>query len=108
MDYGHYGTVEDCDFSAAILDACRFINVDIARVRLPTQPHVLVPEPHRVARILDSSDWPSGTRVWASTLAEELPSVNATVDHMAMSAKRYKVADDVLGEAVRLVGGVFL
>jgi hypothetical protein len=62
-DYGSYpwfqdGAIEDCDFSEAHLNYCRFIGCDMRTLRLPRWPYFSFLEPLRHAEELRRVPWP--------------------------------------------------
>jgi hypothetical protein len=68
-DFGHwpeygsqseyqFGAIEDCDFTEARLDGCRFMGCDPRTLRLPKWPCFTLLEPHRKAEELRAISWP--------------------------------------------------
>ena len=56
--YGAHGSIEDCDFTEARLDGCRFMGCDPATLRLPGWPHFTVLDPVHRAPELRRLPWP--------------------------------------------------
>jgi hypothetical protein len=52
------GSIEDCDFTEARLDGCRFVGCDINTIRLPSWPCFTILEPARRWRELQALHWP--------------------------------------------------
>ncbi|WNG32286.1 pentapeptide repeat-containing protein [Archangium violaceum] len=52
------GAIEDCDFTEARLDACRFMGCDTRTLRFPKWPCFTILEPIRRAPELRSVKWP--------------------------------------------------
>ena len=52
------GSIEDCDFSAARLDGCRFMGCDPKSLKFPKWPCFTILEPLRVASELRGVKWP--------------------------------------------------
>ena len=52
------GSIEDCDFTEARLDGCRFVGCDIHTLRLPSWPCFTLLEPARRSHELSSIAWP--------------------------------------------------
>jgi uncharacterized protein YjbI with pentapeptide repeats len=68
-DFGHWpeygsapeyqlGSIEDCDFSEAQLDACRFMDCNPATLRFPKWPCFTILDPIRRAPELRGARWP--------------------------------------------------
>jgi hypothetical protein len=98
-DFGHWpeyasdpwyqhGSIEDCDFSEARLDGCRFHGCDPATLRLPKWPCFTFLDPIRRAPELRSAKWP-GT--FGDVVVENLhthPASTRTLTYYAPSAAR--------------------
>jgi|SRR6218665_522477 len=57
-DGWEHGAIEDCDFTEARLDGCRFMGCDPSTLRLPGWPHFTVLDPvHRAPELL-RVPWP--------------------------------------------------
>jgi Pentapeptide repeats (8 copies) len=52
------GSIEDCDFTEARLDGCRFIGCDLDTLRLPSWPCFTIQDPARRSRELNALEWP--------------------------------------------------
>jgi hypothetical protein len=72
-DFGHWpeygsepeyqlGSIEDCDFSEARLDGCRFIGCDPSTLRFPKWPCFTFLDPIGRSRELNSVQWPGSFR----------------------------------------------
>ncbi|ATB39571.1 hypothetical protein CYFUS_005016 [Cystobacter fuscus] len=72
-DFGHWpeymslpwyqhGSIEDCDFTEAQMDACRIMGCDPATIRFPKWPCFTFLDPIGRARELNSIQWPGGFR----------------------------------------------
>lgn len=53
-----HGFIEDCDFTDARLDGCRFHGCDPATLRFPKWPHFTILDPIGNAQALCSVKWP--------------------------------------------------
>jgi len=51
-------SIEDCDFSQATLDACRFLGCDVRTLRLPSWPRFTFIDPVARWRELRAHSWP--------------------------------------------------
>ena len=58
IDPWKLGGIEDCDFSEARLDGCRFFNCDMSAVRLPRWPCFTLMGPREHAAELSRHEWP--------------------------------------------------
>jgi hypothetical protein len=108
-DFGHwpeygsqpeyqFGSIEDCDFSEAQVDACRFIGCDPRTLRLPRWPCFSFLEPVRHANELRSAQWPGHFgEVIVDNLQKRHPvSTGALTYHAPSVAKRLGTnADDL-------------
>jgi len=74
-DFGHFpdyaplpcykmGGIEDCDFTAAHLHACRFVGCDASTLKFPRWPYFTLLEPYQRHREFASIMWPREIRAW--------------------------------------------
>jgi hypothetical protein len=98
-----YGVVEDCDFTGATLDAVRFLNCDMSRIKLPGWPHFTILHPHRLAAVVKSIAWPEKTITLANVTAEADPQESAVVYFAPEMCRRIKCTEANLLEAIKLV-----
>jgi hypothetical protein len=107
-DFGHwpeygkdpeyqFGALEDCDFSEAHLDACRFHGCDPRALRFPLWPYFTFVDPLRHATALRRGKWPE----WFNdVIVQELhthPSSTVALTYHAPSvAKRLRTTADDL------------
>ena len=91
------GAVEDCDFSEARLDACRFHGCDPRTLRLPRWPCFTILDPIGRAAELNRLKWPGlfGSVV-VGTLATEPRSTVALTYHAPSIAKRMETTPEEL------------
>lgn len=79
---GEHGQLEDCDFSRARLDGCRFHGCDIRTIQLPRWPCFTLIHPIANAAALSQLDWPGRFgQVIIEDLAKEPPSTVAVTWH---------------------------
>lgn len=96
-----FGGVEDCDFSEARLDLCRFHGCDMRTVRLPKWPSFTIVDPLRYGRELMSVPWPGIFRpVILEGPLKELPSTVALTFYAPTEAKRSETTVEELKAAV--------
>ncbi|WNG33081.1 hypothetical protein F0U61_05180 [Archangium violaceum] len=92
--------LEDCDFSEARLDACRFHGCDMRTMRLPRWPCFTIMDPRGHAAELGRLAWPGRFgRVVIEDFAEEPESVVALTYHAPSVAERL----DTTAEELRAV-----
>lgn len=60
-----WGSIQDCDFTAAILDDCRFVGCDIKTIKLPSWPCFTMLDPHQNAAFFQDATLPASLRSWA-------------------------------------------
>ncbi|QRN95404.1 hypothetical protein JRI60_41070 [Archangium violaceum] len=98
---GEHGHVEDCDFSEARLDLCRFHNCDMRTLRLPRWPCFTILDPIGRGHELTSVEWPGSFRpVTLEGDYKEVPSVVATTFYAPAEAKRSGTTEDELKAAI--------
>jgi hypothetical protein len=102
-DYGtgwEHGAIEDCDFSEAQLDGCRFHGCDPATLRFPKWPCFTFLDPIGRSRELNSVQWPGRVGpVVIESLYKQPPSTVALTEHALSVAKQF----DTTPEALRAV-----
>lgn len=88
------GGIEDCDFSASHLHACRFVGCDPSTLRFPRWPHFTLLEPFRRNREFASMTWPREIRSWFTSF-DMYPSTTAAVVFSATAlAKEAGVSEE--------------
>jgi hypothetical protein len=101
MTGGEHGHVEDCDFSEARLDLCRFHGCDMRTLRLPRWPCFTILDPIGRGRELTSVKWPGSFRpVTVEGPYQEVPSVVATTFYAPAEAKRAGTTEEELKAAI--------
>ncbi|WP_309891003.1 hypothetical protein [Archangium sp.] len=107
-DFGHWpeysslpwyqhGFIEDCDFSEARLDGCRFHGCDPATLRLPRWPCFTFLDPIARAPELRGVKWPG---IFGDVIVDNLhtdpPSTRTLTYHAPSVAKRMETTDEEL------------
>jgi hypothetical protein len=112
-DFGNWpdnpgeGSIEDCDFSGAHLDACRFFDCDIRTIRFPTWPYFTILEPARRGRELSTLPWPGDIgRIEGKILAEEPPTTVAVTLSALELAKRSGTTPEAIKAVLTKLDGV--
>ncbi|MFY0570605.1 pentapeptide repeat-containing protein [Archangium lansingense] len=94
---GEHGLVEDCDFSEARLDGCRFHGCDMRTIRLPRWPCFTILDPIGNAAALSRLNWPGRFgRVIINTLVKDPPSTVAETWHAPSVTKGLDTTPDEL------------
>jgi len=103
-DFGHFsrpalpyedmGGIEDCDFSAAHLHACRFVGCDASTLRFPRWPYFTILEPYRRRAEFATITWPREIRSWFTSAYGD-PTTTAAVTFSATAlAKQAGISED--------------
>jgi hypothetical protein len=103
-DFGHWpsyseraehGSIEDCDFTEARLQACRFMGCDPRTLRFPRWPCFTILDPIRRAPELRSVKWPGLVGdVIMEDLHNEPPTTVATTYHAPTIAQRLETTPE--------------
>lgn len=113
-DFGHWteqhpnGSIENCDFSDAVLDGCRFMDCDIDSIKLPKWPCFTIVYPQRRRSELESLQWPGEVRIWATVVAQSIEITAASVGHAPTLAKQFSCTEEELREALIRLGNVLM
>lgn len=103
-----FGGTEECDFTAATLDGCRFHNVDVSSLRFPRWPHVVVPDPHLRAADVTAIEWPGHLGKYMQICTDKPPSVRAAVLHIPSLVRLVACTEEQAREALERFGGVVM
>jgi hypothetical protein len=107
-DFGHWpeygsepefqqGSVADCDFSEARLDACRFMDCDPATLRFPKWPCFTFLDPISRASELLKAEWPDlFRRVIVDQFRTQPARTKAVTYHAPSIAKRLETTPEAL------------
>lgn len=112
-DFGHWpdsprpGHIQDCDFSAAQLDGCRFLECDVHTLHFPAWPHFTLIDPVRRARELSSAPWPGDIARIVMSGFEEIPRTTVAITYSAFSlAKRHGTTPEAIKATLEKLEGV--
>lgn len=94
------GSVQDCDFTQAALDLCRFFSVDVSRQKFAGLPQFVVRLPNTSASADFDRPWPGNLNRFLSLLQEEEPVVTGMTGTTTDFKRRYKVTEEELLEAL--------
>ena len=102
------GSIEDCDFSEAHLDATRFLNCDIRTLRFPPWPCFTIFDPVRRARELRQLPWPERVgRIEVECFAQAPPSTVALTQSATDLAKRRGTTLEAIKAVLEKLDGVY-
>jgi hypothetical protein len=95
------GSIEDCDFTDARLDGCRFMSCDPKALKFPKWPCFTILEPLRVASELRGAGWPGrfGELVM-DTLDEHPAPTRALTLYAPEEARRFKTTPEDIRAAI--------
>lgn len=112
-DFGHWpgssrpGHIQDCDFSAAQLDACRFLACDTNTLRFPPWPCFTILEPFQRYRELRAVQWPGDIgRIEVEGFAQDPPSTVAVTLSAPALAKRSGTTPEAIRATLETLDGV--
>lgn len=101
-----FGSVEHCDFTEAILDGCRFVNVDASTLKFPGFPHVIVLDPHTRAGEVAGLEWPGHLGRYMEICTNKPESVKASVLHIPSLARLVQCTEEEIKAAFEKFGGL--
>ncbi len=102
------GSLEDCDFSEANLDATRFLACDMSTLRLPSWPCFTFYDPVRRWREWRALQWPGDIGpVIVEGFAEYPPTSVAVTFSASALAKRSGTTPDAIKAVLEKVDGVY-
>lgn len=112
-DFGHWpdsprpGHIQDCDFSAAQLDACRFLECDTNTLRFPPWPCFTLLNPVQRSRELSAAPWPGDIGPIVMSGFEEIPRTTVAVTYSAPAlAKRHGTTPEAIKAILEKLDGV--
>ncbi|MDC0711511.1 hypothetical protein POL68_23775 [Stigmatella sp. ncwal1] len=82
LPHREVGGIEDCDFTAAHLHACRFVGCDPHTLRFPRWPHFTILEPFRRRQEFAAIPWPQALHAWFTTAGTD-PETTAAITFSA-------------------------
>ena len=101
------GSIEDCDFSQARLDATRFLGCDIRTLRFPSWPCFTILDPVRRWRELSAHTWPTQIGPIVVEGFAESPATTAALTFSAPElAKRYGTTPEAIRAVLEKLDGV--
>jgi hypothetical protein len=101
------GHVQDCDFSAAHLDGCRFLACDTGTLRFPSWPCFTILEPFRRCRELSAVSWPGDIGpIVVEGFSEDPPSTVAVTYAAEDLARRRGTSPEEIRATLERLDGV--
>jgi hypothetical protein len=111
-DFGNWrdtseGSIQDCDFTRAQLDQCRFLGCDVRTIRFPSWPCFTIFDPARRWRELSALPWPGDIGpVVVEGFAEEPPTTVAVTYSAPDMAKRRGTTPEAIKAMLEKLDGV--
>ena len=102
------GSIEDCDFTGARLDACRFIDCDISTLKLPSWPHFTLLDPMRRKSELLAVKWPGTAHITVEALMMSPPQTMAATYSATVLAKHADTTEEAIRAVLDTLPGVIL
>jgi hypothetical protein len=102
------GGIEDCDFTDARLDACRFIDCDPSTLKFPSWPCFTILDPMRRNNELLALPWPGTTRIMMESFLMSPPQTVAVTGSATALAKRYGTTEEAIRAVLDTLDGVIL
>jgi|SRR5215217_946373 len=100
------GGIEDCDFSGARLDACRFVDCDVSSLKLPSWPCFTFLDPTLRRQELLAAPWPGTSHISVEAMLESPPET-AAVTFSAPAVARYGgTTEEALRAVLQTLDGV--
>ncbi|HVX91238.1 MAG TPA: hypothetical protein VHC20_06485 [Candidatus Paceibacterota bacterium] len=101
---GDFGGIENCDFTDATLDGCRFFNVDASTLRLPEWPHVVLHDFNQRAHDVAATTWPGKLGQYMRICADQPESLKVSVIHVPSIAGLVACTEEEIREAFKKFG----
>jgi len=101
-DFGYWekvsqnGKIKGCNFSAAILDGCRFFECDIDSIVFPLWPCFTILNPHRITQKLEATTWPGELEHWFGGISLSPKNTLAIVGYAPELIKKNGSSEDEL------------
>ncbi|MFP2929412.1 hypothetical protein ACLESO_30285 [Pyxidicoccus sp. 3LG] len=104
----HVAGIEDCDFTRARLEACRFLQCDASTLKFPSWPCFTILDPVRRRGELLALRWPGKMHITVESFVEG-PLETAAVTYSATAvAKRANTTEEAIRAVLDTLEGVIL
>lgn len=105
--FNRRGSVVDCDFTQAMLEMCRFFEVDLNRQKFPPWPQFVVPHERELLAEKLQRVWPGKIKLYLTVAAQERASLSGLAGTLSYFMKNYSVTEEELVQVLVDIGGVF-
>jgi hypothetical protein len=102
------GGIEDCDFTEARLEACRFLQCDARTLKFPSWPCFTLLDPVRRKDELLAIQWPGTMRITVESFVEGPPETAAVTYLAPAVAKRTGTTVEAIRAVLDTLPGVIL
>ena len=112
-DWGHWpdvdypAIVENCDFTHAVLDACRVLGAAARSNKFPAWPCFTIFDPISRLDALRKLDWPGEMTTVIDSLDGSSTEVTSATFHFPSLVKKFKIEEKALRRALTQAGDVF-
>ncbi|MCP3140803.1 hypothetical protein [Pyxidicoccus xibeiensis] len=107
-EHPQLGGIEDCDFTAAHLDGCRFIGCDVSTLRLPAWPCFTLLDPVGKKDALAALQWPGQLGAVMRSLSRSPPTTAAVTLSASRLLRDCGVTPDAFLAALERLDGVIM
>ncbi|MBZ4421537.1 pentapeptide repeat-containing protein [Myxococcus sp. RHSTA-1-4] len=107
-EHPELGSIKDCDFTGARLDACRFLSCDPGTLKFPPWPCFTILDPVRRKDELLSLQWPGEMRINVESFTDAPPETAAVTYFAPAMAKRNGTTEDAIRAVLDTLDGVIL
>jgi hypothetical protein len=113
IDFGWWddsepGSIRDCDFSNATMQACRFLGAELSGITLPRWPHFAIPDPRRLASWVKTQTWPLKLDIMLEVATDVDPGCAAAVDNAQRLADADSISLDDMRALLEKIPGVMI
>lgn len=105
-EHPELGGIEDCDFTGAHLDGCRFLGCDASTLRFPAWPCFTLLDPVRRIDELAAIQWPGQLGLIVRTLSKSPLSTVAVTFSAPRLAREFGTTEDAIRAALEHLDGV--
>jgi hypothetical protein len=102
------GGIENCDFTGARLEACRFLQCDARTLKFPSWPCFTLLDPVRRKDELLAIQWPGTMRITVESFVEGPPETAAVTYFAPAVAKRTGTTVEAIRAVLDTLSGVIL